>query len=129
MPKIRTIRGEKIFRAIAMRGRVYHGSAFSIKYLPRGKLADDDYLFGFVTSRKVGGAVKRNLLRRRLKSLVASSVCGPSLPSIYYYLIICKPAAAGFTFEQLREELDVAFDVICYGFRRNEASSRIRQRR
>ncbi len=55
----------------------------------------------FAISRAVGNAVTRNLLRRRLRAIVAEL----DLPA-GVYLIGCRPAASELTFEQIASTLE-----------------------
>lgn len=57
----------------------------------------------FAVGRKVGPAVVRNRLRRRLRALWRATE-----PQGGDYLIVAAPAAAGLTFAQLGECLDAA---------------------
>lgn len=64
---------------------------------------------GFVIPRKVGGAVVRNRVRRRLRELLrAVERSGGLAPGDY--LVIVAPGAAACEFGQLRHHLDVALD-------------------
>jgi ribonuclease P protein component len=58
--------------------------------------------FGFITSRRVGGAVTRNLVRRRLREICRHhrSLIIPDR----LVVVIAKPAAATAAFKELREE-------------------------
>ncbi len=57
---------------------------------------------GLSVSRKVGTAVKRNGVRRRLKEIFRSSV--DKLPGDLDFVISARPAAAEASFEELNEE-------------------------
>lgn len=57
---------------------------------------------GLSVSRKVGTAVKRNGVRRRLKEIFRSSV--DKLPDDLDFVISARPAAAEASFEELNEE-------------------------
>jgi ribonuclease P protein component len=59
---------------------------------------------GFTVSRKVGGAVERNRVRRRLREIVRLA---PSLPGGHDYVLVGRRAA-----------LSVPFERICDDFRR-----------
>ena len=61
----------------------------------------------FALGRKLGPAVKRNLIRRLLRHLLASLEQGGELPTMDY-LIIGSPGIATLTFEQLRAHLSRA---------------------
>jgi len=57
---------------------------------------------GIITSKRVGGAVVRNRVRRRLRELVRHTRAH-FLPGCLI-VVIAKPAAAAASFEELREE-------------------------
>ncbi len=82
------------------KGSVYRGRLFSVHVLPnptgiRPRL-------GLSVSKKVGTAVKRNAVRRRLKEIFRSSL--DSLPATLDFVVSARPAAAEATFEELSEE-------------------------
>jgi ribonuclease P protein component len=58
--------------------------------------------FGLVTSRRVGGAVIRNQVRRRLREIcrLHRAMVARGL----LVVVVAKPAAAGASFSELREE-------------------------
>lgn len=57
---------------------------------------------GFITSRKVGGAVARNLVRRRLREVVR--LIRPQIMGGTWLVIVAKPRAAKATQAALRDE-------------------------
>jgi ribonuclease P protein component len=57
---------------------------------------------GLSVSKKVGTAVKRNRVRRRLKEIFRSSA--DDLPGGLDFVISARPAAAEASFEELNEE-------------------------
>lgn len=77
-----------------MRGRL-----FSVHVLPNtvGKPR-----LGLSVSKKVGTAVKRNMVRRRLKEIFRSWLV--TLPSDLDFVVSARPAAAAASFEELNEE-------------------------
>jgi ribonuclease P protein component len=58
---------------------------------------------GFTVSRKVGTAVERNRVRRRLKEIVRLSAA-TGLPSGHDYVLIGRRAALSLSFEQITED-------------------------
>ena len=61
-----------------------------------------DFRFGFVTSKRVGNAVARNRVRRRLRSIVQRE--GEDLERGHYVVTIAKSGAAEASFDDLRED-------------------------
>jgi ribonuclease P protein component len=57
---------------------------------------------GIITSKRVGGAVVRNKVRRRLRELIR--VSRPDFPAGALLVAIAKPASANASFEELRGE-------------------------
>ena len=57
---------------------------------------------GLITSKRVGGAVVRNKVRRRLRGIIKS--CIAEIPSGFLVVIVAKSAAARASFEQLKAE-------------------------
>lgn len=62
----------------------------------------------YAISRKVGGAVVRNRLRRRLRAIVARP--DRAWPS-GDYLIAVRPEAAALSFDELREHVTQAMEA------------------
>jgi ribonuclease P protein component len=87
------------FARVYRKGSVYRGRFFSVHGLPnnlgRPRL-------GLSVSKKVGTAVKRNRVRRRLKEIFRSSA--DDLPGGLDFVISARPAAAEASFEELNEE-------------------------
>ncbi len=76
---------------------VYRGSLFSVHLLPN---ALGSTRLGLSVSKKVGGAVKRNKVRRRLKEIFRSSM--KNLPDDADFS--ARPPAAEASFEELNDE-------------------------
>jgi len=80
--------------------RVYReGQSHSNRYLvlyafPRSGAGDDPQVrLGISVSRKVGGAVERNAVKRGLRE--AFWALGDSLPSAHDFVLVARPDAAG----------------------------------
>jgi ribonuclease P protein component len=58
--------------------------------------------FGLVTSKRVGGAVIRNRVRRRMREIcrLHRAILAPE----WLVVVVAKPAAARATFSELRDE-------------------------
>jgi ribonuclease P protein component len=64
--------------------------------------------FGFIVTKRSGGAVERNRIRRRLKEALRLIKPLPARPGCDY-VICARPEALGMTFEALQAELLRAF--------------------
>jgi ribonuclease P protein component len=87
------------FERVYRKGSAYRGKLFSVHVLPNtmGKPR-----LGLSVSKKVGTAVNRNKVRRRLKEVFRCSA--GELPSDTDIVISARPAAAEASFEELNEE-------------------------
>jgi ribonuclease P protein component len=63
-------------------------------------------LIGFVVSKAVGGAVVRNLVKRRLRAIAGGRV--DSIPADSALVVRALPAAARASFAELEEDLGAA---------------------
>ena len=59
----------------------------------------------FVTKRKIGNAVKRNKIKRRLRNIVNDAVKKISLEFDYSYLVIAKPTMLNNEYTIIKETL------------------------
>lgn len=67
--------------------------------------------FGFTVSKKVGGAVERNRIKRRLKAAVRDVVHAHAQPD-FDYVLIARRAALDTTFAALVSDLVQALDRV-----------------
>ena len=59
----------------------------------------------FVTKKKIGNAVKRNKIKRRLRNIVNEAVKKISVKFYYSYLVIAKPTMLNNEYENIKETL------------------------
>ena len=59
----------------------------------------------FVTKRKLGNAVKRNQVKRRLRSIMTEAIKTISIKFNYSYLVIAKPTMLNSEFKDIKETL------------------------
>ena len=57
---------------------------------------------GFVTSKRIGGAVMRNRVRRRLRDIVRTQQS--RLRSGFWFVVVARPAAARASYRELKDE-------------------------
>ena len=66
----------------------------------------------FVTKKKIGNAVKRNKIKRRLKNIINEAVKKISIKFSYSYLIIAKPTMLNNEYTDIKEILFQSFKKI-----------------
>ena len=99
-PKRARLRVRSEFLLLQTRGRRFAGPLFALLVLPR---ASGPARIGLTVSRKVGNAVVRNRVRRRLREAFRRR--WPSLPSVDLVCIV-RSAAADASWDDLAREVD-----------------------
>lgn len=99
-PKSARLRRAAEFARLRNEGKSVHGKFMVLRVLRRDDATPAR--IGIITSRRVGGAVFRNRVRRRLRELVR--VDRPRLAPNFWMVLIARPYAAEAKFQALREE-------------------------
>jgi ribonuclease P protein component len=87
------------FERVYRQGTAYRGRLFSVHAFPN---EHGNPRLGLSVSRKVGTAVTRNAVRRRLREVVRA--CTSDIPGNLDLVVSARPAAAGATFGELQAE-------------------------
>ena len=66
----------------------------------------------FVTKKKIGNAVKRNKIKRRLRNIINEAVKKISIKFDYSYLVIAKPTMLNNEYTEIKETLIKSFKKI-----------------
>ena len=66
----------------------------------------------FVVKKKIGNAIKRNKIKRRLRSIMNDAVKEISINFDYSYLVISKPSMLNNEFKNIKETLFREFEKI-----------------
>ena len=66
----------------------------------------------FVTKRKIGNAVKRNKIKRRLRTIMNDAYKKISINFNYSYLVIAKSTMLNNDFKKIKETLFLEFEKI-----------------
>lgn len=103
--RLRLPKSARLFRAsefqrMKREGVTYHGK-FMVLSVLKG-LPAPEVRVGFITSRRVGGAVVRNRVRRRLREIVRA--VRSQIPAGTWLTLIGRQAAATATFQSLSAE-------------------------
>jgi len=99
-PKSRRLTRSSEFERMKKEGRSQRGPSLILSVLP---VQDRHSLrAGFVTSKRIGSAVVRNRVRRRLREIVRKHQ--PNLPGNFWIVTIARPKAARATYRELEDE-------------------------
>jgi ribonuclease P protein component len=88
------------FAKLKREGQSFHGKLIVLSVLQSGETAESR--IGLITSRRVGGAVVRNRVRRRLREIIRAA--RPQMKPGLWLALIARQAAARASFEALRAE-------------------------
>ena len=80
-----------------------------------GNLANKDNKklnISFVTKKKIGNAVKRNKIKRRLRNILNEAIKKISVNFNYSYLVIAKPTMLNNDYTNIKETLFQDFEKI-----------------
>jgi len=66
----------------------------------------------FVTKKKIGNAVKRNKIKRRLRNIINDAVKKITIKFSYSYLVIAKPTMLNNEYTNIKETLFQSFKKI-----------------
>lgn len=102
LPKSRIIRSTSDFAAVRKRGKTQVSGGVLLGVKHRDCRVDEPTRFGFVTPKYLGGAVQRNLVRRRLKHIVIEigEHCAPG----YDVVIIARRSATTTSYARLKND-------------------------
>jgi ribonuclease P protein component len=93
------LRASPEFERVYRQGSVYRGRFFAVHTLPN---VTGRPRLGLSVSKKVGTAVTRNLVRRRLKEIFHH--VSPNLLSDVDLVVSARPSSAKASFSELKEE-------------------------
>ena len=99
-PAARRLKLSRDFARVRAEGRTVRGGLLMLGVLP----VEEEVAFrvGLVTSKRIGGAVVRNRVRRRLREIVRRHQ--HALPQGHWLVVIARPAAAQADFATLEQE-------------------------
>ncbi len=103
----KVLNNNRDFQRVYSRGKSLVTRYFVIYYLPQ-KLGY--HRIGFTVSRKIGGAVVRNRVRRRLKEMFR--LISPGLPRSADIVIVARGQAKAGNFAQMKSLMEIKFREI-----------------
>ena len=99
-PKARRLTRSAEFLRVRQEGAAQRGSLLTLGIL--NPAAPGGFRAGFVTSKRIGEAVARNRVRRRLREIVRRHQ--HRIAPAVWIVMIARPAAAKATYQQLEDE-------------------------
>jgi ribonuclease P protein component len=98
LPATERLRADRLFKQVFAQGRSFGGPLVLLRVR---RLTDEpgERAFGFSVSRKVGKAVTRNRVKRRLREAVRHLL--PELAQGFHAVWVARPAAADAPYEAL----------------------------
>lgn len=99
-PKTKRLVRPAEFARVQSEGTAHRGRTLVLGVLARKK--EKLFRAGFVTSKRVGGAVVRNRLRRRLRAIIRTEQ--GRLQAGFWCVVIARPAAARASYRTLKDE-------------------------
>jgi ribonuclease P protein component len=103
LPKQHRLLRSRDFARVRRRGRSASGPLFAVYVLP---VRSSDIRVGFSVSKKVGKAVVRNRVKRRLREAVRREL--PSLRTGMDVVVIARPAAAVASYWEIADAVSAA---------------------
>ena len=100
LPKAARLSRAYEFERLKREGESFHGKLMVLSVLKN--LPETEVRVGFITSRRVGGAVLRNRVRRRLREIVRAA--RPQISAGTWLAVIARQAASRASFQALSDE-------------------------
>ncbi|MCE0523424.1 MAG: ribonuclease P protein component [Methylacidiphilales bacterium] len=106
LPRAKIIRRRAVFDATRNQGRRVSNRWMALNFLPRDAVKPGDPAGGagtvaFLTPKRLGAAVKRNQLRRRMREIYRRYVAQPSEKA--YLVWVARPPALELPFKELKK--------------------------
>lgn len=99
-PKTRRLTLTAQFARVRTEGQNVRGRLLILGFLRTERT--ERFRAGFVTSKRIGGAVLRNRVRRRLRDVVRTQQ--ERLREGFWFVVIARPAAARASYRALKDE-------------------------
>ena len=100
LPASRRLSRHGEFARVKAKGGSHAGRFVVVNALPTG--TEDPWRCAFITSKKAGGAVQRNKIRRRLREIIRAQ--GLKIPKGRWIVTIARWRAAEASFDELKND-------------------------
>ena len=96
-----TLRAREDFERISSKGHSRSDRLMVVRFVPNGR---DHDRFGISTGRRLGGAVQRNRVRRRVREILRR--CPNDTGHGWDILVVARPPAVEASYDELRSSLE-----------------------
>lgn len=100
MKKENRLTRQEDFRAVYKNGRLIFGRYLAAHFLP---IDNDEIKIGISVSKKVGNAVIRNRIKRRIRDIISKLIT--ELPPKHHIIIGAKVRSKDASYDQLKRDL------------------------
>jgi ribonuclease P protein component len=104
---VSTLRSREDFARISEQGRSRAGRLMVVRFVPNGR---DHDRFGISTGRRLGGAVRRNRVRRRVREVLRRTPNDTGHG--WDILIVARAPAVDASFDEIRAGLELLLGAI-----------------
>ena len=101
-----TLKKSKEFKKVYSKGNSY-ATKYLVLYEFNKNKGNNRY--GFSISKKIGNAVVRNKLRRRLKAIIRKLEDKKNLPEGYDFIFIARKPVTRLNFQQIKKDVNKLF--------------------
>ena len=102
--KISSLSKDKDFKSL-LNGRKIRNKYLTIFFKKLSDKSNKKLNISFITKKKLGNAVKRNKIKRRLRNIMQDAIKNVDLNYNYSYLIIAKKNMLENSFENIKEAI------------------------
>ena len=99
-PKAKRLTQPAEFTAVKFQGKANRGALLILGV--RAVKEEKGFRAGFVTSKRIGGAVVRNRIRRRLRDIVRKEQM--RLRPGFWFVVVARPATTRASYQELKDE-------------------------
>jgi ribonuclease P protein component len=105
------VRDRATFDELRRHGRRVRRGPVTVTFLPDTSGRAEPPKFAFAVGRAVGSAVRRNLVRRRLRSIVRELIARPNSSVVSgTYLVACGPETGTLSYGELKSIVEAALE-------------------
>ena len=108
--KLVTLKKRRDFVLSNKHGQKTHNKNFILQEYCNPNISDQGLMFGFTATKRIGNAVKRNRIKRKLKAITQKILkIKGAINTNYTYIIICKTKSYTEKYDKIFLEMQKSF--------------------